>query len=96
MPTPEETREFATWLVGHALVAWSIRARPLISMRANPAFPLWAAAATAAGILLSTLAAKQIDLLPLPASAWLFVVGSASASALLALAGRHVLRTGTL
>jgi len=49
------------WLAGHGLIAWSLRARPGLSWRRNPAFPAWAftgvavavtAAATPAAALL--------------------------------------------
>lgn len=35
------------WLAGHGLIAWSLRARPGLSWRRNPAFPAWALAAVA-------------------------------------------------
>ena len=40
------------WLVGHALVAWTLRSRPRLSWKANAAFPIWAAAAILVGLLL--------------------------------------------
>jgi Ca2+-transporting ATPase len=47
------TAALLAWLAGHALIAWSLRARPGLPWRANPAFPLWAATATLAGLLLA-------------------------------------------
>lgn len=39
----------ATWLIGHAVVAWSMRAKPGLPWRDNVAFPAWAFAATLTG-----------------------------------------------
>jgi Ca2+-transporting ATPase len=54
------------WLVGHALIAWTLRTQPWLSWRANPAFPAWAATAVAAGLLLAaTGAGRLVHLTPL-------------------------------
>lgn len=87
---------FAAWLVGHALVAWAMRARPLLNLRANPAFPAWAVAAAVTAVLLSTVLARQINLSSLPTAAWLTVVGCAALSAVIAIVGRRSLRIGAL
>src|SRR6266511_4144992 len=39
------TAAVAAWLVGHTVVAWALRARPGLPLRANPAFPACALAA---------------------------------------------------
>jgi len=55
------------WLAAHALIAWMLRTRPALPWRANPAFPAWAAAALAAGIIFALTPASQlIGLQPLP------------------------------
>ena len=38
------------WLAGHGLIAWSLRARPGLPWRANPAFPIWAFTAVAVAV----------------------------------------------
>jgi Ca2+-transporting ATPase len=48
------------WLAGHALIAWTLRTQPLLSWRANPAFPAWAATATAAGLILALTGAGSL------------------------------------
>ncbi|GAA3219705.1 cation-translocating P-type ATPase [Nonomuraea helvata] len=45
------TAAVIAWLAGHALIAWSLRAQPSLSWQRNPAFPIWAAAALAVGVL---------------------------------------------
>ena len=55
------------WLAAHALIAWTLRTQPALPWRANPAFPAWAAAALAAGIIFAlTPASRLIGLQPLP------------------------------
>lgn len=55
------------WLSGHALIAWTLRTRPALSWRVNPAFPLWAATAIAAGLILTlTSAGTAFHLDPIP------------------------------
>lgn len=83
---------FATWLVGHAAVAWTLRARPWLPLTANVAFPLWATAAAGTAVSLGSLLAGQLGLAPLPAAAWSVVAVAAAASALVAALGRRALR----
>ena len=84
------------WLVGHVAVAWSLRARPGLSWRENPFFPLWAGAATVVGLLAAfTPAAALVRAEPLAASQVPFVAGAVAGCGLLAWLGRPVLGTGT-
>ncbi len=79
----------AAWLIGHALVAWAIRARPGLSLRANPAFPAWTLAASLTALVLAgTATGAGLGLAALPPGAWLVVVASVAASAGLAGIGR--------
>jgi Ca2+-transporting ATPase len=87
---------FATWLAGHALVAWALRARPLIGLRDNLAFPAWVLTAIGAGVLLSTVLARQVDLASLPHRAWSLVLIGALLSAAVAIVGRRLLAIGKL
>jgi Ca2+-transporting ATPase len=76
------------WLTGHTLIAWTLRARPLLSWRENPAFPLWALAAAATGLLLTmTPAAGLLGLAALSGS---------QAAAALAITCLAVLAAGAL
>jgi Ca2+-transporting ATPase len=54
--TPQQARAGAvlTWLVVHVVIAWALRSRPSLSWLTNPAFPIWAAAAMATGIVVAT------------------------------------------
>ncbi len=83
---------FSAWLVGHAAVAWMLRARPLLALTANLAFPIWAAAAAATALVLGSVLAGQLGLAVLPASAWALVAAAGAASAALATVGRRALR----
>jgi len=47
------TAAVLAWLVGHVLIAWTLRTRPSLSWKANIAFPSWAGAAIATGVLLA-------------------------------------------
>ena len=54
------------WLAGHVLIAWSLRARPALSWRRNPAFPGWTFTAVAVALLAAvTPAAALLRLQPL-------------------------------
>jgi Ca2+-transporting ATPase len=84
------------WLAGHALIAWSLRTQPRLPLRANPAFPAWAAAATAAGLLASlTPAGDAIRLAPLPATAAGLAAGLITAAVTIAASARAALHLGT-
>lgn len=52
-PGVARTGAVLAWLAAHAVIAWTLRTRPGLSWRANPAFPLWAAAAIIAGLVLA-------------------------------------------
>lgn len=89
VPAGGPSAALAAWLIGHALVAWSIRARPGLPLRANPAFPAWAFAATITAVILAgTRAGSAIGLTPLSAAAWAVVVSSVAVSTALAAIGR--------
>ncbi len=79
----------ATWLIGHAFVAWSIRATPALPLRDNLAFPGWALAATLAGVILAaTPAGRAFGLHALHPLGWVVVVGAVALSAALAFIAR--------
>jgi Ca2+-transporting ATPase len=85
----------AAWLVGHAVVAWALRARPGQPSSANPAFPAWALAAASTGaVLAGSPAGRLVGLDPLPLPAWGVVVGSVAAMTVIAALGRRLLRLG--
>ncbi|HZD71880.1 MAG TPA: HAD-IC family P-type ATPase [Actinomycetes bacterium] len=85
----------AAWLVGHAGVAWALRARPGLPLRANPAFPLWALVAGATGLVLAgTAAGSLVGLQALPAWGWALLAGAVATMLLLAAAARRILRLG--
>jgi len=80
------------WLAGHALIAWTLRTRPALSPRSNPAFPLWAATATAVGLLLTlTSLGHALHLSPLPALSLSIVCGGIAAAVAMATVARRVL-----
>jgi len=82
----------AAWLIGHAGVAWILRARPRLSMRANPAFPIWAGAATATGVLLAASPlGRTLALVAPPAHAWAVIGGAVAFGLSLAAAARRTL-----
>ena len=78
------------WLAGHALIAWTLRAQPRLPVRANPAFPGWAATAAAAGLAVTlTPLGEFLRLAPLaPADLGITAAGIAAALTLAALARR--------
>ena len=81
------------WLAGHALIAWTLRARAGLSWSANPAFPIWASAATATGILLTTTGLGSfLHLSALPAIAVGIVAAAVGVGLCLAVAARARLR----
>ena len=87
------TAAMATWLAGHAGVAWTLRARPSLPPRANPAFPGWALAALAVGILLAaTPLAGTLGLDRLPLAGWPVVAGAVAIAVALATVGRQLTR----
>lgn len=52
----------AAWLVTHAIVAWSLRARPALRRRDNPALPAWVLLAAGAAVVLGGPAASAVGL----------------------------------
>lgn len=86
---------FAAWLLGHAAVAWTLRARPRLPLRGNLFFPLWALSAAGAAVMLSSSpVGAAVELEPLPLRAWPVVVAAAGLSFLLALTARRAARLG--
>ena len=73
------------WLAGHAAVAWTLRMSPRLSLRANPAFPAWAAAATATGLVVA-FTGGALDLANL-----VIALAAAGAGVLVAVIGRRAL-----
>jgi len=76
------------WLAGHALIAWTLRAQPALAWTANPAFPIWAATATVAGVLVAcTPIGALVELGGLPVAALgpiaLLVLATSAATAVL-------------
>jgi Ca2+-transporting ATPase len=41
------------WLASHALIAWTVRARPGLSWAANPAFPAWVGLSIGCGLIVA-------------------------------------------
>jgi Ca2+-transporting ATPase len=83
----------ATWLIGHALVAFAVRARVDLSPRANPAFYAWAAGAAVTAVILGTTGAGHVvGLPPLTADTWRNVAAGLGTMTLVAVLGRRRLR----
>ncbi len=82
------------WLAGHALIAWSLRTQPRLPLHANPAFPGWAAAAAAVGLLVTlTPIGGAIRLGALPGTGVGLVAGLIAAAVLVAAGARVAART---
>jgi len=78
------------WLLASPFVGWTLRARPGLSLRANPWFPVWAAGSclTGAALTLSP-AGAAVGLQPLPPGTAALSAGAALAGIVLtAAAGR--------
>lgn len=85
----------AVWLSAHTLVAWSLRAQPALPSRANPAFPVWTAAAIITAITLaSTPAGGLVGLDPISVTVAAVVVGATIAVATVGGFALHTLRLG--
>jgi Ca2+-transporting ATPase len=85
----------ASWLTGHALAAWPVRARPGLPLRANLAFPGWALSAAVAGVIITaTPAGRAFGLPSLPGAAWLVIAATTAGAITLAAAGRRAARLG--
>ncbi|MDQ6947627.1 MAG: cation-transporting P-type ATPase [Actinomycetota bacterium] len=85
----------ATWLIGHALVAFSLRARIDLAPRANPAFYAWAGgAALTAVALVATGAGHAFGLSVLEPGTWYHVGAGLVVMAALAALGRRRLNLG--
>lgn len=83
------TAAVAAWLIGHALIAWTLRTQPRLSWATNPAFPAWVITAigTAAALTYTPLG-RWIHLAPLPAH----TAGALLAALLVAVATAATLR----
>ncbi len=94
--TLEQARAAAVfaWLAGHGLIAWTLRARPGLSWRANPAFPAWALTAVAVAVVAAaTPAAALLRLDPLTPAQLATAAAVTGAAVLLAWAVRALDRT---
>jgi Ca2+-transporting ATPase len=81
------------WLAGHALIAWTLRTRPALSWRTNPAFPAWVASAAIVGLVAAlTPAGRVLHLTPLTAGAVAGVAGAVVVAVALATAAGRALR----
>ncbi|MGI8531144.1 MAG: cation-translocating P-type ATPase, partial [Geodermatophilaceae bacterium] len=81
------------WLAGHALIAWTLRAQPTLSWTSNPAFPVWALAAAAVGLVVTlTPVGHAIHLDELSAAELAIVGGTTAAAVVAAVVGRLLLR----
>ncbi len=86
----------ATWLIGHAMVAFALRSQIGLAPRANPAFYAWAASAALTAVaLLATSAGHAVGLSVLTTRSWYHVGAGLAAMAALAAVGRHRLRLGS-
>ncbi|MFI5908217.1 cation-translocating P-type ATPase [Dactylosporangium sp. NPDC051541] len=82
------------WLAGHALIAWTLRTRPALSWRTNPAFPAWAVAATVvAAAAALTPAGRLLHLRPLTVRDLAVVAAAVAIAVGLAITARRALRT---
>ncbi len=82
------------WLAGHTLIAWSLRARPTLSWRENPAFPAWAITAlTVAVLVASTPAAALLRVNPMTPAQLATTAAVTAAAVLLAWIIRPLART---
>ncbi len=82
----------AAWLCAHAAIAWALRSEPRLALRVNPAFPVWALAATITALLLAlTPLGHAVGLRSLDLPGLAIVAGASSVGALLAAAGQRVL-----
>jgi Ca2+-transporting ATPase len=94
-PAAGRSAALASWLTGHVLVASSIRARPALPLRANPAFPAWALAAAATGVVLvATPAGHVVGFTSLPPAAWPIIAAAVAGGTALAAAGRRAAGLG--
>jgi Ca2+-transporting ATPase len=81
----------ATWLGGHALVAWMLRADIRTPLRDNPYFPGWALAAFATAVILTaTPAGDTLHLGALGTTGAAIAAAGAAAGVLVAAAGRRI------
>ncbi len=82
----------AGWLTANVAIAWSLRARPGLSLRRNIAFPAWALVALIAAAILSlTQAGAALGVEPLTASALGITAGVAAVGVAIAATGRAAL-----
>ena len=82
----------AAWLVAHVAIAWTLRTNPRLPLRANVAFPAWAATAVLTAALIAlTPAGEAVGNEPLTAAATAVTVGVALVGVAVAVVGRRVL-----
>jgi P-type Ca2+ transporter type 2C len=82
----------AAWLAAHAAIAWTLRINPRLDLRANPAFPIWAAAATVTALLVAlTPLGHLLGVMTLDLTNLAIAAGAALTGTLLAVAGRRML-----
>lgn len=82
------------WLVGHALIAWTLRSRPGLPWKENLAFPIWVAAAILTSLLLVLTPLGQIvHLAPLSAATLLPVLAFTTLTCVVAVGLRVLLPT---
>lgn len=73
------------WLAGHALIAWTLRARPALPWRENVAFPTWVAVTIGTALLLVlTPVGQLVQLAQLPSPALLLAIAFTLLSCVLA------------
>jgi hypothetical protein len=82
----------AGWLIASVAIAWSLRARPGLSLRRNVAFPIWALVAVVTAFMLSlTRVGAALGVEPLTPAAVRITAGVAAFSVAIAVAGRIAL-----
>ena len=82
----------AAWLVAHTAIAWTLRTRPGLPLRANVAFPAWAlVAALTAAVFALTPVGEVIGIEPLTAAGLAVTLAVAAAGVAVAAVGRRAL-----
>jgi Ca2+-transporting ATPase len=83
------------WLASHALIAWTVRARPGLSWAANPAFPIWAGLSIACGLVVATTPVGAVLRLEALAAPQLLAVAGATLIAVLIATALRPLSAGS-
>jgi hypothetical protein len=82
----------AAWLVAHAAIAWTLRTNPRLPLRANVAFPAWAATAVLTAALVAlTPVGGAVGNDPLTAAGVAITLAAALVGVAAAAIGRRVL-----